>query len=92
VLLQTGISVTDRNSVADLERSIGDVLADQTSDETADIPFSFFGFMKLDQPRSVYFEKLNVRLDIILRPDRLELKLLRSAEQLGLPLIVERRD
>ncbi len=85
VLLQTGIAVSDRNSIVDLERSIGDVLADQTSDELAEIPFSFFGFMKLDQPRSVYFEKLKIRLEIVLRPDRLELKLIRDAEQMGLP-------
>jgi predicted house-cleaning noncanonical NTP pyrophosphatase (MazG superfamily) len=86
ILLQTGISVSDRNPIADLERSIGDVLADQTSDEAVEIPFSFFGFMKLDQPRSVYFDKLKVRLDIILRPDRLDLKLIRTGEQLRLPL------
>ena len=86
VLLQTGISLSDRGSVAELEGSLGDVLADQTGDEAAEIPFSFFGFMKLDQPRSVYFEKLKFRLDIVLRPDRLELKLVRSAEQLELPL------
>jgi hypothetical protein len=41
--------------------------------------------MKFDQPRSVYFGRLNIRLDIVLRPDRLELKLVRSAEQLALP-------
>ena len=86
ILLQTGISVSDRNPIADLERSIGDVLADQTSDDAVEIPFSFFGFMKLDQPRSVYFDKLKVRLDIILRPDRLDLKLIRTGEQLRLPL------
>ena len=62
------------------------MLADQTSDDAVEIPFSFFGFMKLDQPRSVYFDELKVRLDIILRPDRLELKLSRSGDQLGLPL------
>lgn len=87
VLLQTGIAVSDRSSIADLERSIGDVLADQNSDDAAEIPFSFFGFMKLDQPRSVYFGRLNIRLDIVLRPDRLELKLVRSAEQLALPFM-----
>jgi len=87
VLLQTGISVSDRSSVADLERSIGAVLADQISDDVVEIPFSFFGFMKLDQPRSIYFERLNIRLDIVLRPDRLELKLVRGAEQLNLPFI-----
>jgi predicted house-cleaning noncanonical NTP pyrophosphatase (MazG superfamily) len=85
VLLQTGIAVSDRISTADLERSIGDVLAEQISDEAVEIPFSFFGFMKLDQPRSIYFDKLKIRLDIVLRPDRIELKLVRGAEQLGLP-------
>jgi hypothetical protein len=85
VLLQTGISMSDRSSIADLERNIGAVLADQISDDIVEIPFSFFGFMKFDQPRSVYFERLNVRLDIVLRPDRLELKLARNAEQLDLP-------
>jgi hypothetical protein len=89
VLLQTGIAVSDRNSIADLERSIGDVLADQISDEAVEIPFSFFGFMKLDQQRSIYFEKLKVRLDIILRPDRLDLKLIRTGEQLGLPFAIQ---
>ena len=38
MLLQTGIAVSDRNSIADLERSIGDVLADQISDEAVEIP------------------------------------------------------
>jgi predicted house-cleaning noncanonical NTP pyrophosphatase (MazG superfamily) len=90
ILLQTGISVSDRNSTADVERSIGDVLADQTSDEEVEIPFSFFGFMKFDQPRSVYFEKLKIRLDIILRPDRLDLKVIRSGEQLRLPFTTPR--
>jgi predicted house-cleaning noncanonical NTP pyrophosphatase (MazG superfamily) len=85
VLLQTGIAASDRSSISDLERTLGDVLADQTSDDAAEIPFSFFGFMELDQPRSIYFERLGVRLEIKLRPDRLELKLIRGSEQLGLP-------
>jgi predicted house-cleaning noncanonical NTP pyrophosphatase (MazG superfamily) len=85
VLLQTGIAISNRSSSADLERSIGAILADETANDLVDIPFSFFGFMKLDQPRSVYFEQLNLRLDITLRPDRLELKLVRNAEQLHLP-------
>jgi hypothetical protein len=42
--------------------------------------------MELDQTRSIYFETLGVRLDIVLRPDRLEVRLARGPEQLGLPL------
>ena len=85
VLLRTGIAASDHSSVADWERAIGAVLADQASGDVVEIPFSFFGFMKIDQMRSVYFERLNLRLDIVLRPDRPELELVRSAEQLGLP-------
>jgi predicted house-cleaning noncanonical NTP pyrophosphatase (MazG superfamily) len=85
ILLQTGISVPDRSTFPDLEKSLGDVLLDQVSDDLLEIPFSFFGFIKLNQSSSIYFERLNVRLDIVLRSDRLELKLVRSAEQLELP-------
>lgn len=86
VLLQTGIGAADRGALAELERGVGDVLAEQTADDTAEIPFSFFGFIEIDQPRSVYFERLGIRLDIVLRPDRLEVRVSQGPEQLGLPL------
>lgn len=86
VLLQTGIGGTDRGASVDADRGAGDVLAARTGDDSAEIPFSFFGFMELDQARSIYFESLGVRLDIVLRPDRLEVRLARGPEQLGLPL------
>ena len=85
VLLQTGIASSDRAQTFDFEQTIGDVLAGQVSDDTAQIPFSFFGFMELDHPRSIYFEELGVRLEISLRPDRIELKIVRGTKQLDLP-------
>lgn len=86
VLLQTAIVAHERGSPSEWDRGVGDVLAERTGDDAVEIPFSFFGFMELDQPRSVYFENIGVRLDIVLRPDRLEVRLARGPEQLGLPL------
>jgi len=86
VLLQTGITGSDRNMLADWERGIGEVLADRSADDLAEIPFSFFGFMEMDQARSIYFDQLGVRLDIVLKGDRIELRLTQGPQQLGLPL------
>lgn len=86
VLLQTGIASSGRGYPLDPDRVPGQVLADKTSDDTVEVPFSFFGFMELDQPRSMLFEHLGIRLDVLLRSDRIELRLLRGSEQLGLPL------
>jgi predicted house-cleaning noncanonical NTP pyrophosphatase (MazG superfamily) len=96
VLLQTGIAGSDRTSQTDFDHAIGRVLADQTSDDTFELPFSFFGFMELDQPRSILFDQFQMRVDVSLRPDRIEFRLVRSSEQLGLdlgqPMAIERDD
>jgi hypothetical protein len=42
--------------------------------------------MEMDQPRSLVFEDLGIRLDVTLKSDRIELRALREAEQLELPL------
>ncbi|MFI4933493.1 MAG: hypothetical protein ACHP7N_02650 [Caulobacterales bacterium] len=86
VLLQTGIATTEKGPLTELDRAVGQVLANQASDDTIELPFSFFGFMELDQPRSILFEHLGVRIDVSLRPDRIEFRVVRSSEQLGLPL------
>jgi predicted house-cleaning noncanonical NTP pyrophosphatase (MazG superfamily) len=85
VLLQTGIGSPDGTGL-DADRGVMDVLAARTSDDAAEIPFSFFGFMEMDQPRSIYFERLGVRLELTLKPDRLEVRVIKGPEQLGLPL------
>jgi predicted house-cleaning noncanonical NTP pyrophosphatase (MazG superfamily) len=84
ILLQTGIKAFDRSSAADIDRTVGQVLGEQTSNDTLELPFSFFGFMELDQPRSILFEDFGIRVEISLRPDRIEFRLVRSSEQLGL--------
>ncbi|MFD1330749.1 nucleoside triphosphate pyrophosphohydrolase [Methylopila musalis] len=86
VLLQTGIAGSDRSAATDLDPAIGQVLANQVADDTVELPFSFFGFMEFDQPRSILFEPLGVRLDVSLRPDRIEIRIVRASEQLGLAL------
>lgn len=85
ILLQTAIGSADRSAI-DSDRGVGDVLGGPTADDTAEFPFSFFGFMEIDQPHSMFFEQLGIRLDLILRPDRLEVRLSHGSEQLQLPL------
>lgn len=84
VLLQTAITASDRSG-GETERAM-EVLGDSVVDDTAEVPFSFFGFMELDQVKSIYFEALGVRAELILRPDRLEIKLFQAQQQLVLPL------
>ncbi|KQM14849.1 nucleoside triphosphate pyrophosphohydrolase [Novosphingobium sp. Leaf2] len=86
ILLQTGITGSDRNVLADWERGIGEVLSGRSAEDVAEVPFSFFGFMEMDHPHSIYFDQLGIRLDIVLRADRLELRLTPGPQQLGLPL------
>ena len=83
VLMQTGIAPSERGSGQD---GLGQLIVDLTSDDTVELPFSFFGFMEMDQPRSLLLESLGLRLDLTLRPDRIELRLVRSSEQLDLGL------
>ena len=85
VLLATAIGTSTRQTL-DTDREVGDVLGEQNVDDAAEIPFSFFGFMEFDQPRSIYFGQLGMRLDLVLRPDRIDLRLSQDNEQLDLPL------
>ena len=89
VLMQTGILGRDRQAMTDSERPPTQVLARRTGPDTYELPFTFFGFMELDQPRSLVFEDLGVRIDIALRSDKIELQVSRNAEQLELPLDLE---
>lgn len=86
VLLQTGILSRDRETMPDVDRPLTQVLARKISSDSYEIPFSFFGFMELDQPRTLVFENFGVRLTVRLKGDRIELRLSREAEQLELPL------
>jgi predicted house-cleaning noncanonical NTP pyrophosphatase (MazG superfamily) len=86
ILLQTAIKTPEQVKPFDTEGIIRGVLPNQLSGSSAVIPFSFFGFMPIDQPRSTYFKEFGFRLEIVLRSDRIELRLVREAEQLELPL------
>ena len=86
LLLETGIVSSERGRSFDIERVGGEVLLDQTSHDTIEIPFSFFGFMELDHPCSILLEHFGVWLQVSLRADRIEVKLVRGSEQLDLPL------
>jgi predicted house-cleaning noncanonical NTP pyrophosphatase (MazG superfamily) len=89
VLMQTGILGRDRQAMLDTDRPPTQVLARRTGPDTYELPFTFFGFMDLDQPRSLVFEDFGVRIDIALRNDKIELQISKNAEQLELPLDME---
>jgi predicted house-cleaning noncanonical NTP pyrophosphatase (MazG superfamily) len=86
VLVQTGIASAERMQSSELERHLKDVLADHASDDKMEIPFSFFGFMELDRPRHVHFDEFGAALEVTLRSDRIELRLVREPQQLDLPI------
>ncbi len=86
VLLQTGILGSGRDALADDGKALTQVLARKSSGDTFELPFTFFGFMEIDQPRSIVFEDFGIRLSITLKNDRIEFRISRGAEQLELPL------
>jgi len=84
VLLQTGIYGRGKAKRKTEQRS--QVLARRVSDDTYEIPFSFFGFMESGLSRSLVFERLNARLDVTLKTDRIVITIAKNAEQLEFPL------
>lgn len=86
VLLQTGIVAGGKPQSDEGGKRFAEILARKTSASTVELPFTFFGFMDVDSPRSVYFEDVGIRLDVTLKGDRLVLQVSREAEQLELPL------
>ena len=86
VLVQTGISPSDQRQGQDLEQGMGELLVQRISEDTVEIPFTFFGFMEFDRARSIMLEHFGIWLQVSLRPDRIEVKLVEEPEQLGLPL------
>lgn len=86
ILHHTGIRRpgTEANPSVDI-REI-QVLARKTADDVCEIPFSFFGFMEMGQPRSVMFDSIGVRLDVTLEGDRIVLQVTKGVEQLEFPL------
>jgi predicted house-cleaning noncanonical NTP pyrophosphatase (MazG superfamily) len=86
VLLQTGILGSHRDSLVDGGKALAQVLARKTAGDTFELPFTFFGFMEIDQPRSIVLEDAGIRIFITLKNDRIEFRIARGAEQLELSL------
>ena len=86
VLMKTGITATERESRHEVEQGAGTSLAEQVSYDTIEIPFTFFGFMEIEQSRSLRLKEFGLWLEISLRSDRIELRLVRAPDQLSLPL------
>jgi hypothetical protein len=86
ILLQTGVLGPARETTQDTEGPLTQVLARKMSGDTYEIPLSFFGFMELDQTRSLLFEDLGIRIGVILKGDRIELHASKEAEQFELPM------
>jgi predicted house-cleaning noncanonical NTP pyrophosphatase (MazG superfamily) len=86
VLIQTGILGRSRDSIGDDDKALTQVLAQKTSGDTYELPFTFFGFMEIDLTRSLAFENLGMILHLTLKNDRIEIRLSKGPEQLELPL------
>ncbi len=85
VLLQTGITDSKFSNPTG-EISLSQSLASKVSANEIELPFSFFGFMELDQPRSIFLEDHHTRIEITLKSDRILIRLRENSEQLDLPL------
>jgi len=86
VLLQTGILGRSHANMQDADKQLAQVLARKLPDGSYELPFTFFGFMEIDQPRTLFFEDFGVRITLTLKNDRLHIRASRNAEQLDLPL------
>ncbi len=85
VLLETAIIGPQGDSVLS-DVTMESVLGESHVEDVAALPFSFFGFMQIDQTKAIYFERLGVRLELTLKSDRIEVRLVQSLEQLDFDL------
>jgi predicted house-cleaning noncanonical NTP pyrophosphatase (MazG superfamily) len=85
VLIQTAIPPKNRSATAESETLV-QPLARKLASDTYELPFTFFGFMEPDQPRSLSFEGAGIHLVLTLKGDRIQLQVVQKAEQLELPL------
>jgi predicted house-cleaning noncanonical NTP pyrophosphatase (MazG superfamily) len=88
VLLQTGIGAPGKTELQP-SPNVAQVLARSLGSDTKELPFTFFGFAELEQPRTLYFEEFGLSLELTLKSDRLVVRMLREPEQLELPLSLE---
>jgi len=88
VLMQTGIGGPGQTAMQPSSSS-AQVLSRHTSSEECEVPFTFFGFAELEQPRSISFPEFGISVALTLKSDRFVLRIVRAPEQLELPLSLE---
>jgi len=88
VLLQTGIGGPGQTTIQPRSFS-AQVLSRIVSSDTIEIPFTFFGFAEVGQPRGMSFANLGIVVELTLKSDRIVVRVIRTPEQLELPLSLE---
>jgi predicted house-cleaning noncanonical NTP pyrophosphatase (MazG superfamily) len=88
VLLRTAIGGPGQTAISP-DASSAQVLSREVSPDTVELPFTFFGFSEVDQPRVVQFSGPGVLLELTLKSDRLILRVVKEPQQLDLPLNLE---
>jgi predicted house-cleaning noncanonical NTP pyrophosphatase (MazG superfamily) len=88
VLLRTGIGGPGQIAI-NFDQSSAQVMSREVGTDTVELPFTFFGFAEIDQPRAVQFSEFGISLEVTLKSDRLSLRLMREPQQLDLPLDLE---
>lgn len=88
VLLRTGIVGTGQFAT-NLTPSSAQVMSRRVGADTVELPFTFFGFAEIDQPRTVQFPEFGISVEVTLKGDRVSLRLMREPQQLDLPLDLE---
>ena len=84
--------VSDRASLArlkDVDLEVGHYMIRIVSSDTIEIPFTFFGFAEVGQPRGMSFANLGIVVELTLKSDRIVVRVIRTPEQLELPLSLE---
>ena len=101
VLHSTGIPTANRSEESDVELTdtptadheetsgvdfrAEEVIMEQVSVDTVEVPFSFFGFTEINFPHTLVLEDVGVSLQLTLRSGSFEIKLIREPEQMDLP-------
>jgi hypothetical protein len=88
ILLQTAIGAPGQTELSP-NPNAAQVLSRSVSSDTKELPFTFFGFAELEQPRSLRFEDFGISLELTLKSDRLVVRVVRDPEQLELPFSLE---
>lgn len=86
LLLQTGILGRGRQEYRKAEKPLVQVLSRRLDGDTYEIPFTFFGFVGVDEPHVISFSRAGIHLQITLKTDRIALRVIREPVQLELDL------